>query len=127
MSQEEIEPTAEGNDGAAAAVAAAAAEADVMLKLALQYVHCRAQRLTRPEASPPMSASTSSRDEKLKSPLMECLRQEAATAYLTASWGSDSSAAAGPSGQLVVGRGHASLSTNVDTRHSKLVRGMGCL
>ena len=27
----------------------------------------------------------------------------------------------------VVGRGHASLSTNADTRHSKLVRGMGCL
>ena len=35
---------------------------------------------TRPDASPPVSLSTSSMDTMLKSPSMECFRQEAATA-----------------------------------------------
>ena len=46
---------------------------------------------TRPDAEPPINASTSLLVEKLKSPLMECFKQEAATAYLTAILASDNS------------------------------------
>ena len=42
------------------------------------------QRCTRPDPSPSQSALTSERRERLKSPLMECLRQEDATAKLIA-------------------------------------------
>ena len=48
-------------------------------------------RTTRPEEEPPIRASTSWRVLKLKSPLIECFKQDAATAYLTAVCGSLSS------------------------------------
>lgn len=46
------------------------------------------QRETRPEASPPMSFSTSATRTRLKSPWMVCLRHEAATANCIALPGS---------------------------------------
>ena len=53
--------------------------------------HTHVQRTTRPEALPPISASTSARDEKLKSPSIEWARHEAAVAKRMAACGAASS------------------------------------
>ena len=49
-------------------------------------IQCRYQRCTRPEPSPPASFSTSATVMRLKSPSIECLRAEAATANSMAAW-----------------------------------------
>ena len=52
---------------------------------------CGLQRTTRPETLPPINASTSARDEKLKSPSIEWARHEAAVAKRMAVCGAASS------------------------------------